>query len=64
MMLLVRLIDLLVRAVRYLGTPEARFLRAGLVVVVIGGALIGAAGLFWLLAQLPTLFAGAPALQL
>lgn len=59
MMFLVRVIDLIVRAVRYLGTPEARFLRAGLAVVVVGGALIGVAGLLWLLAQLPTLFAAA-----
>ncbi len=59
MMFLVRVIDLIVRAVRYLGTPEARFLRAGLAVVVVGGALIGVAGLLWLLAQLPTLFATA-----
>lgn len=57
MMFLVRVIDLMVRMVRYLGTPEARFLRAGLVVVFIGGALVGGVGLIWLLTQLPTLFA-------
>ena len=56
MMLLVRLIDLLVRALQYLATPEARLLRAGLLVVLVCGALLAGAGLLWLLAQLPDYF--------
>ena len=57
MMFLVRLIDLVVRMVRYLATPEARFLRAGLLMAAICGVLILGAGLIWLLAQLPGYFA-------
>lgn len=58
MMVLVRLIDLLVRAIQYLATPQARFLRAGLLTALIGGALLGGAVLIWLLAQLPAYLAG------
>lgn len=58
MMVLVRLIDLLVRTIQYLATPQARFLRAGLLTALIGGALLGGAVLIWLLAQLPAYFAG------
>ncbi len=59
LMFVVRSIDLVVRLVRYLGGPEARFLRAGLVVVAVGGLLVGAAALAWLLTQLPLLFTDA-----
>lgn len=58
-MFLVRLIDLVVRVVRHLGTPEARFMRAGLLVVAICGVLVLGAGLIWLLAQIPAHFAAA-----
>ncbi|MGV0636248.1 hypothetical protein ABQE69_17135 [Mycolicibacillus trivialis] len=57
MMFLVRIIDLVVRMVRYLATPEARFLRAGLTVVFVCGVLVGGVTLIWLLSQLPALFA-------
>nr|WP_158260389.1 hypothetical protein [Mycobacterium eburneum] len=63
MMALVRIIDLVVRVIRYLATPEARFLRAGLVTVAVCGALVGAAGVIWLLAQLPALLGTVPAGQ-
>ncbi|MFL0179577.1 MULTISPECIES: hypothetical protein [unclassified Mycobacterium] len=58
MMLLVRIIDLVVSMLRYLATPEARLLRAGVLVVLFFGVLIGAAGLIWGLAQLPHYLAG------
>lgn len=57
-MALVRIIDLVVRMIKFLATPEARFLRAGLLTALVCGALLGAAGLIWVLAQLPALFAG------
>ncbi|OBH17655.1 hypothetical protein EHH44_01490 [Mycolicibacter terrae] len=57
MMLLVRLIDLVVSMLRILASPEARLLRTGVLVVLFFGALVGAAGLIWGLAQLPQFFA-------
>lgn len=57
-MVLVRIIDLVVRMIKFLATPEARFLRAGLLTALVCGALLGAAALIWVLAQLPALFAG------
>lgn len=57
MMLLVRLIDQVVSLLRILASPEARLLRAGVLMVLLCGALVGAVGLLWLLAQLPQYFA-------
>lgn len=57
MMVLVRLIDLIVGMLRILASPEARLLRAGVLTVLVCGALVGGVGLIWLLAQLPQLFA-------
>lgn len=53
MMLLVRLIDLVVSMLRILASPHARLLRAGVLTVLACGALVGAIGLIWVLAQLP-----------
>ncbi|OBG40803.1 hypothetical protein [Mycolicibacter heraklionensis] len=58
MMLLVRIIDLVVSMLRYLASPEGRLLRAGVLVVLFFGVLVGAAGLIWGLAQLPHYLAG------
>jgi hypothetical protein len=58
MMLLVRIIDLVVSMLRYLASPEGRLLRVGVLVVGLFGALVGAAGIIWALAQLPHYFAG------
>lgn len=57
MMLLVRLIDLVVSMLRILASPEARLLRAGVLMVLVCGALVGAAGVIWALTQLPQYFA-------
>lgn len=58
MMLLVRIIDLVANMLRYLGSPEGRLLRVGVLVVLSFGALVGAAGIIWGLAQLPHYLAG------
>lgn len=57
MMILVRLIDLVVSMLRILFSPDARLLRAGVLMVLACGALVAGVGLFWLLAQLPQFFA-------
>jgi len=57
MMFLVRVIDWFVNALRILAAPEARLLRAAVLVVLICAMLVGAAGLVCLLAQLPKYFA-------
>lgn len=57
MMLLVRLIDVAVSLLRILFSPEARLLRAGVLMVLACGALVAGIGLIWLLAQLPQYFA-------
>lgn len=57
MMLLVRIIDLVVSMLRILASPEARLLRAGVLMVLLCGAMVGVTGLAWLLAQLPHYFA-------
>ncbi|CAJ1501492.1 hypothetical protein MU0083_002697 [[Mycobacterium] kokjensenii] len=58
MMLLVRIIDLVVSMLRYLASPDGRVLRIGVLVVLFFGALVGAAGILWGLAQLPHYLAG------
>lgn len=58
MMILVRLIDLVVSVLRYLASPEGRLLRAGVLVVLFFGTLVGAVAIIWGLTQLPHYLAG------